>query len=365
MASPQTDRGGVAAAASPSRTLSARIRAFAGELLNFAEREHARLPVQRTCELLGASLHIGFSAPGYAELCDRAYLPRLPAAGGARKVKLAVLDHASLPSMPRWVWPAPGLGNVMAVLAEHGLRGACDADYAIWHVYDPTRALGVQAMRAATLRPPWEPSFPLRLLLHWASRTAESGMVHAGTLGHAGNGVFLVGAGGSGKSGTTLSGILHGLASVGDDYVAVRCAGGRVEAEPVLRLMKQDIRGLQRLGLEAGRGVLDGPPNWQGKIELDFARLAPGTRADRLAMKAILMPHVARSRSSSFRAASAREAMLAMGPSSLYQLYGSLREDFGLIASIARTLPAFHLDLGEDPAEIAACLRVFIERRAT
>ena len=56
--------------------------------------------------------------------------------------------------------------------------------------------------------------------------------------------------------------------------------------------------------------------------------------------------------------------MLAMAPSSLYQLYGSLREDFGLIASIARALPAFHLDLGEDPAEIAAAIHAFIEDRA-
>jgi hypothetical protein len=128
--------------------------------------------------------------------------------------------------------------------------------------------------------------------------------------------------------------------------------------------MKQDIRGLQRLGLDAGQGALDGPANWQGKIELDFARLVPGARAERLAMRAILMPHVSRAPSSSFRQASAREAMLAMAPSSLYQLYGSLREDFGLIASIARAVPAFRLELGEDPAEVAASVRAFIERRA-
>jgi hypothetical protein len=365
MAGPQADRGAVAAEASASRTFSARIHAFASELLDFAAREHAHLPVQRVCELPDASLHVSFSAADYAELCDRAYLPRLPAAGGVRKVRLAVLDNASLPGTPRWAWAAPGLGNVMAALAEHGLRGACDTEYAIWYVYDPARALGVQAMQTATLRPPWEPSFPLRLLLHWASRTAESGMVHAGTLGHQGSGVFLVGAGGSGKSGTTLSGILHGLTSVGDDYVAVRCADGRVEAEPVLRVMKQDVRGLRRLGLEPGKVALNGPPNWQGKIELDFARLVPGARAERLAMKAILLPRVSWSPSSSFRQASAREAMLAMAPSSLYQLYGSLREDFRLIASIVRAVPAFHLDLGEDPAEVAASVRAFIEQRVT
>jgi hypothetical protein len=201
----------------------------------------------------------------------------------------------------------------------------------------------------------------LRLLVHWSNRTAERGFIHAGTLGHRGQGVLLVGAGGSGKSGTTLSGILNGLTSVGDDYISVRSSGGLVEAHPLLRIMKQDLRGLQRLGLEAGQGALAEPLNWQGKIEFDFEAVTPGARADRLALKAILMPHIARARASSFRPASAREAMLAMAPSSLYQLHGSWREDFGLIASIARALPAFHLHLSEDPAEIASAIRAFIE----
>jgi hypothetical protein len=67
---------------------------------------------------------------------------------------------------------------------------------------------------------------------------------------------------------------------------------------------------------------------------------------------------------SALRAASAKDAMLALAPNSLYQLYGSWREDFALIASVARALPAFHLDLGEDPAEIAVTVRAFIESGA-
>ena len=78
-------------------------------------------------------------------------------------------------------------------------------------------------------------------------------------------------------------------------------------------------------------------------------------------MAAILIPHIAGSQASSFRSASAKDAMMALAPNSLYQLYGSWREDFALIASIARTLPAFHLDLSEDPKEIATTIRAFIE----
>jgi hypothetical protein len=361
MASAQADSGGVGRTAADSL---GKVVAFAKQLLSFAEQEYGRLPVRRVFALAGRSIGIGFSTPEYAGLCDRAYLARSSRFGDEPQVRLAVLDCESLPLMPRWTGPAPGLHEVTTVLAEQGLRGAYDARYTTWDIYDPTQALGAQAMQSTSLRPPWEPSFPLRLLLHWAGRAAERGMIHAGTLGHEGRGVLLVGAGGSGKSGTTLSGVLNGLSSVGDDYVAVSTTSGAVAAQPVLRLMKQDIRGLRRLGLKPGKSPLDGPPNWQGKIEFDYGALTAGARAERLAMKAILMPHIAISPASSFRPASAREAMLAMAPSSLYQLHGSWREDFGLIASIARALPAFHLDLSDDPAEIAAAIRAFIEDRA-
>ena len=71
MASPQADCRGVAAEAVAFQASFERIRAYAGELLDFAEREYARLPVHRTCELPDASLEIGFSAAEFAELCDR------------------------------------------------------------------------------------------------------------------------------------------------------------------------------------------------------------------------------------------------------------------------------------------------------
>jgi hypothetical protein len=360
MAGAQADGGGVSAAAA----LSSEILGFARQLLLFAEQSHERLPERRAFSVPGASIEIAFSAPEYAALCDRAYLRPVSSASGLREATLAVLDYETLPQLPRWTRRAPGLADVTVALAGHGLRGAFDQDHTIWDIYDPARKLGVRLMQAVAQQPPWERSFPLRLLLHWAGRTAERGMIHAGTLGHHGQGVLLVGAGGSGKSGTTLSGIRNGLTSVGDDYISVRSANGFVEAQPLLRLMKQDIPGLRRLGLEAGKGALAEPANWHGKIEFDFEAIAPGARVDRLAMQAILMPHITGSRSSSFRLASAREAMLALAPSCLYQLYGSWREDFGLIASIVRALPAFHLDLSEDPAEIAAAIGAFIQDRA-
>jgi hypothetical protein len=334
-------------------------------LLDFAEDAHGRLPERRAYALPGTSLSIGFAAPEYVADCDRAYLPSSCHHGDDRQVALAVLDYETLPHLARWTGRWPDFHDITTGLAEHGLRGAYDPDYQMWDVYDPRRGLGVRVMQEASRRPPWERSFPLRLLLHWAGQASGSGILHAGTLGHKGLGVLVVGVSGSGKSGTTLSGILNGLSSVGDDYIAISTTtGGCILAQPVMRTMKQDIAGLQRLGLEPGKAALDEPLNWQGKMEFDFDALAPGARVERLAMAGLLMPHIARSPRSTFRPASPREAMMAMAPSSLRQLYGSWREDFGALAAITRALPGFHLDLSEDPAEIAAAVRSFIEKRA-
>jgi hypothetical protein len=332
-------------------------------LLDFAEWEFENLPSRRTFRFPGTSVMLGCSSPEFARLCDRAYLAAPASEDDApRSVRLAILDHASLPELPFWPGASPGMGNVAQALAERGLRGAYDSDYRIWYVYDPERALGVQVMPSFDSRPAWEGSFPARLLIHWSARSDDRGMIHAGTLGHEGSGAFLAGAGGAGKSGTTLSGILGGLKSAGDDYVAVRVARGEVETRPVLRMMKQDAAGLRRLGLKSYEGAFANP-NWQGKFEFDFDDVMPGSRAGLLAMKAILIPEISGARRSSFRPVKGREAMMSLAPSSLYQLYGTWKEDFSLLSSIVRILPAYHLALSENPAEIASAIRDFIYGR--
>jgi hypothetical protein len=330
-------------------------------LLDFAEWEFENLAAKQTFRVPGTALRVGCSSPDYAALCNRAYLSA-PASDddAVRVVTLAILDHASLPEMPFWPAASPGMGNVAIALAERGMRGAYDPDHRIWYVYDPDRALGVQVMPSFDSRPAWEGSFPARLLIHWSARSNDRGMIHAGTLGHDGGGVFLAGAGGAGKSGTTLSGILGGLKSAGDDYVAVRVTHGQIETRPVLRLMKQDAAGLRRLGLKSDGGTFEGP-NWQGKFEFDFENVMAGSRAGCLSMRAILIPQISGVAWSSFRPASGREAMMSLAPSSLYQLYGTWKEDFSLLASIVRALPAYHLSLSKNPAEIACAIRGFIE----
>lgn len=236
-------------------------------------------------------------------------------------------------------------------LATAGLRGYYHHDAPSWQFFDPAAAAGIHTLSSPAGVPPWEQGSPLRLFLHWAYARAGRRLTHAATLGLEGKGALVVGPSGSGKSGTTLSGLLNGLESAGDDYVMVE-QNESVTAHAIFRIFKQDEAGLRRVGLRSadmGAGAL----NWHGKYEFDAHRLAPRAFVSRLEMRAIILPEIARSRRTRFSRVPPHEAALALAPSAVFQLPGDADEGFRFFAAVARRLPAYRARLSEDPSEIA------------
>jgi hypothetical protein len=199
--------------------------------------------------------------------------------------------------------------------------------------------------------PPWENGSPLRLFLHWAYAHVGMRLTHAATLGIGGAGALIVGASGSGKSGTTLAGLLNGLESAGDDYVLLE-QGDDLTAHAVFRIFKQDSKGLRRVGLDPGL-VGATTVNWHGKHEFDAQELKPRGFVNRLSIRCILAPELARLDRTFIEPLSAANAALALAPSAVLQLQGDTREGFRFFAELSRRLPAFRVRLSEDPLEIA------------
>ena len=205
--------------------------------------------------------------------------------------------------------------------------------------------------------PPWEPGAPLRAFLHWEYVAQGRRMTHAGSLGRDGRGVLLAGAGGAGKSGTVLAGLLGGLSSVGDDYVLVDLSGDRARAYPIFTTLKQDDRGTRRLDLDGMLGPR--PLNWQGKVQFRTTDIEADIARDGLSIGAILLPRIG-ANATRVSVASRSEAMLALAPSAVYQMPGERESGFRFFGRLVSLLPAYHLDLGPDPREIAEALSTFI-----
>ena len=247
--------------------------------------------------------------------------------------------------------------EISGLLSQAGMQGSLFHDLRFWQFYDLAAGQGVQLMADAGGFPPWEPGAPLRAFLHWAYAAQGRRMTHAGSLGLNGRGVLLAGAGGAGKSGTVLAGLLGGLSSVGDDYVLVDLSAGGATAHPIFTTLKQDDRGARRLKLDRLLGPRD--LNWQGKVQFRTTDIQADIAGEGLSIDAIMLPRVGAD-ATTIRIASRSEAMLALAPSAVYQMPGERESGFRFFCRLVSMLPAYRLDLGPDPKEIAESVSRFI-----
>lgn len=333
------------------------VAAFAAGLLDAAEVLPRGALHRRSLTPFGLRIQGLFTDPSYADLAMANIAEALADAAGDR-VTLFLVDAASV----GWA-PPPVMAQEYnrplfnAAMAEAGLRSWYLPTGPMWQVYSPARRVGVQLVGKPGGTPQWESGGPLRTFIHW-TLPERARLCHAGTVGRDGAGVLLVGAGGAGKSGTTLAGIASGLDSVGDDYCIVTMDGDAIEARPVFRVLKQDPAGVRRV---FGPDADYGPVNWQGKWEIHADRLPRPPLVDRLALRAIVTPRVAHVERSTIRPIPAPLALRAFMPSNVMQLPDGEAEGVRFTAELCRRLPTFELLLSPDRDDIAGAIARLIE----
>lgn len=269
-------------------------------------------------------------------------------------------------------WPAPP-GDRASValhraLAEDGISAvvlpSLDTEAgAMWVVFDTRSEVGLVVARTRADLPAWAVNAPFSLALHLAFAWRGARFLHGATLGLDGWGALIAGAGGAGKSATTISGLMQGLSTVGDDYVVVEF-GETPQAWPVYRTLKQTPAALDRFPALRERTAAI-PLNWHGKVEFDVDLVRPDCMAPRMTIGAILIPRQDGRGTTSFEPATPTAAFSALAPSTFSQLPGAGPAGFAHLTRLTRQLPAFRLHLGSDPAEIGASIRAFLERRGS
>jgi hypothetical protein len=246
--------------------------------------------------------------------------------------------------------------GVEAALAKTRYRLHHFPEKSFWQLFDRQTGCGIQIMPTEHGYPDWDPGSPLRNFLQWQLAKDGGALIHAGSLAVDGRGVLLAGAGGSGKSGTVLSGILQGLQTVGDDYVFVNPVS--LTAYPLFDTLKQDHVGLKRLQLDK-HPAIPKRVNWQNKYQFylpDLGHKGP----DHIQLGALLLPKITGAAKTTLTITTAKEAFLALAPSGVSQIPGDRPLLYSVAAEISRRLPCYRLDLGPDPAEITRAIRHYI-----
>lgn len=185
------------------------------------------------------------------------------------------------------------------------------------------------------------------LLFAWLS-ARDIVPVHAGLVSRDGQGILLGGAGGSGKTTTSLLCARAGFAYLGDDYIGVPPADGSgllgyslynstwLEPEQVGRfpwLEKRVVRGTEH------------EDKWLVVLSnVDGLRLAPEAH-----LRALALPKVRGGAETRWSPASRAEAVLRLAPSSILQLpFIVPRPALERMTELSRSIPAYHLELGTD-----------------
>lgn len=337
---------------------------FASDYFRRVERSYAlacqaRAQVERAFIIAG--LRVRLCAAGTALLAR--LTPALEhlatESGGAPDLTIAMWDGATtgvpLPSLP---WSPEDYGPRGEIRESGRFRVVVDAGAGALSMLDVDRNLALFSARDADELPYWESGAPFRIILHWWMTQRGLQFVHAGAIGTPSGGILLAGKGGSGKSTTSLACLAAGLGYAGDDYciVSLRPQPTVHSLYSTAKLNPDSVARFPALGPALSNGSrLD-----EEKGLYFLGRHLPDRILAGFPLRAVLLPRVTGARDTRLVPVSAAAALLALAPSTLFQLAHSAPEEFRLITRVLQAIPCYLLELGSDLDGVAGAVRTAV-----
>lgn len=280
------------------------------------------------------------------------------------------LDPAVSPSATIALWEECDVpGHALPVpwregdLAARGLlRGPDGSDVVAVHelgyhaitLIDRRSRLLLHRVPDVAALPWWERAAPLRPALFWALSGPDRHLVHAGAVGDERGGVLLAGAGGSGKTTVALAALAAGMSYVADDYLLLHTAPDPV-AWNLFGTAKLDAGHLARIPRFASAANISPDPVTDEKWVLDVADVFPDALVSSLPIRAIVVPRIHGGRSA-LRPTTAGVALLALAPSTAFQMPYDDGAVVASLAAVARSVPAFLLEVGDDVQDLVLAI---------
>jgi hypothetical protein len=230
----------------------------------------------------------------------------------------------------------------------------------ILSLYDEQTCRAVYWMEDASLLPYWEKTQPLQTIFNWWAESRDLQYVHAAAVGLPGGAVLLTAPGGSGKSTTALACLGSELAYLADDYCLIGHGPARVFS---LYCMAKLVGEADFERLPLLRSWIDNPQRGSGeKAILNLYRHCPDKLLAEAPIKAVVVPVVVSGSTDSrllrLRGAS---ALLALAPTTLFQLAGSHQDCLSRMSRMLREVPCYRLELGSELGQIPPLLQGLIE----
>ncbi|MFN8024903.1 MAG: serine kinase [Acidimicrobiia bacterium] len=212
-------------------------------------------------------------------------------------------------------------------------------------LYDTERRAAVWWVSSPGIVPWWEPTFPLRTILHWWCAATPRQPVHAGAVGRDGHGVLVTGRSGSGKTTTSLACLRAGFDYAGDDYVLVDTATPRVFC--LYSTAKLEPDNMARFPEMVS--WIDNPDRLTDEKAIVYLQDHCAAQiTNELAVDAVVVPVVTGLADSTVAPLAPSAALQALAPTTTFHLPGYGREVFTKLSGLVRAVPCFELRAGTD-----------------
>lgn len=278
------------------------------------------------------------------------------------QLEISIWDDVStvvpMPAPP-WSWENYMSRGEIGGLNTDRFRAWFHVASGILSMLDLANGRAILWVRDPRKLPMYVTAAPLRFILQgWLSQRGLQ-IAHAAAVGTAAGGVLLAGAGGSGKSTTSLACLNAGMDFVGDDYCLIAS-----EPEPWLHSVycsaKMDQAMLPNFpGLSPAVQKRNDQPGEKALLLLKDAFAAQ--LVTDLPMRALLIPTISDQEESSMEPANTLAGIRSLAPSTMQQIAGPDPSAWRMITSLARQLPCFRLKLGRDPTSTPAVISRILE----
>lgn len=277
----------------------------------------------------------------------------------ADDLTIDVWDSASSGSMLTPPWRTPRHHFPQEVQAQMPSDAATLAVYVHGEeslsVYDPATQHAWYWVSAAENLPFWVSAAPLRTIFSWFLSGHAVHLVHGAVVAEGGKAALLAARGGSGKSTTALACALAGMEYLADDY-----AGIGLGADILVHSLYASVKIVPERASEFPV-LFPAVPADETEKQIAFlttsARMGNSTK-----LAAIFIPVLRHSAETRIVPASKAEAMLALVPTTLFQLPLGEADKIATFAEIVRRTPCYRLELGLDPAEAAQVIREAVRK---
>jgi hypothetical protein len=197
--------------------------------------------------------------------------------------------------------------------------------------------------------------FPLLLWL------ADRGIpvIHAALVAHEGQGILLVGKGGTGKTTAALACLLGGLDFLGDDYVGLEEAQDNLfVGHSLYSSVWLTADGESRVHATIPRTE----PGAGGRRLIQAFDLAPHRLRPSVPIRVVAATALSAAPTSSFRPVSKAATLLAVAPTSMLRLPVSGSLHLERMARLIEHVPNYELAVGQDTLTLPALVRTLIEQ---